>query len=69
MTISGRLFCSPEFVISCIHYVDQKVLVWNSSDIDHTLVEGKLLYKSPNTINLLSVDELLRLLTLYCFSV
>lgn len=65
------LLVSNVLVIRSMHYVTQvkKVFVWNGSNPDHILLEGHLLYKSLNTTDLLSVDELPRSVQLYDFSV
>ena len=47
----------------------KKVFVWNGSDLHHILVEGDLLYKLLNTIDLLSDNELPRSVQLFDFSV
>ena len=51
------------FVKSLINFV------WDGSNLDHILVEGDILYKSFNTIDLLNVNELQRSPQLHHFSV
>ena len=38
---------------------------WNTSDLDHILTEGDKLYKTLNTFDMLSVDDLPRFVKMY----
>ena len=43
----------------------KKVNSWNTSDLDHILTEGDKLYKTLNTFDMLSVDDLPRFVKMY----
>ena len=43
----------------------RQVSIWKPGDLDHKLFQGDVLYKSLNTIDLLSADDLPRLVKIY----
>ena len=43
----------------------KKVNSWNTSDLDHILTEGDKLYKTLNTFDMLSVDDLPHFVKMY----
>ena len=43
----------------------KKVNSWNTTDLDHILTERDKLYKTLNTFDVLSVDDLLRFVNIY----
>ena len=56
------------YVVLCMHFaVSQirKVNLWNTSDLDHILTVENKLYKTLNTIDMLSVDYLPRFIKMY----
>ena len=48
--------CNSLLVLCCSKIRDCRI--WQKDDLDHVLNEGNQFYKSLNTINLLSVDDL-----------
>ena len=48
--------CNSLLALCCVKIRDCRI--WQKDDLDHVLNEGNHFYKSLNTINLLSVDDL-----------